>query len=180
MNLIEAKVEAALFSKMQEGKEVWIVKVKYGKEFDYFLSTNKDDEDISVTFYKHGCEKGVGYTPPVARDPYGQTDKKRKKKTAMEIMDEREEEREVVKKLKGDKSENGKSGKGKTKEDSKSSGKSIKMTYKALRKEVVAGNVVFNKAGKSIPVTAKAEKQPDKQVNVVVEEKGKKKFFKIV
>ena len=59
MNLIEAKVEAATFSRLT-GKTVYIV--QNSKEADdFYIGTNEvDDAKRAVTFYRDGCEKGEG------------------------------------------------------------------------------------------------------------------------
>lgn len=56
----------------------------------------------------------------------------------------------------------------------------VKMTWKKLRAEVVAGNTVYNKSGKSIPCSKRAEDMPNKEVSVTIENMGKTKIYRLV
>lgn len=59
-------------------------------------------------------------------------------------------------------------------------GKTGKMTYKDLRKEVLAGHTVYNRQGKKIPCTKMAERTPDKAAKVIVSNKGETKVYQIL
>lgn len=90
MNIIEAGVEAALFSKLTD-RTVYIV--HYFKDKDeFYLSTSEDDKKNAETFYKNGCKEGKGYTPPATRE-----DTKPKKKLTQEEAMERAEQRKLGK-----------------------------------------------------------------------------------
>jgi hypothetical protein len=82
MNIQEAKVEAALFSKLSD-RVVYIVNYSKDKE-EFFLSTSEDDKKSAVTFYQYGCEEGKGYRPPVLRHD---EEKPKRKRTAEELID---------------------------------------------------------------------------------------------
>lgn len=59
-------------------------------------------------------------------------------------------------------------------------GDTIKLTYKDLRKEVLAGHTVYNRQGKKIPCTKMAERTPDKVAKVIVNKKGETKVYQIL
>lgn len=56
-------------------------------------------------------------------------------------------------------------------------GNKVVMSAKELRKEVIAGNMVFTKAGKKIPMTKRAEQDPNKKYNVIIKIENKLKHF---
>lgn len=78
MNLIEAKVEAALFSRLTM-KTVSIHADTKDKD-NFLLNVGEDMVDKSVTWYKEGCEKGIGVHVPVKRE------EPKRKKTAEELI----------------------------------------------------------------------------------------------
>lgn len=83
MNLQEAKVEAALASRLMS-KPTYIVANSKDKD-DFFISFSDDDKTKAETWYTHGCEKGEGYRPPVSnRDEQP----KKRKRTAEEIIED--------------------------------------------------------------------------------------------
>lgn len=59
-------------------------------------------------------------------------------------------------------------------------GETVKMTYKDLRKEVLAGHTVYNRQGKKIPCTKMAERTPDKVAKVIVNKKGETKIYQLI
>lgn len=59
-------------------------------------------------------------------------------------------------------------------------GDAVKITYKELRKQVLAGNEVYSKAGQSIPCTQRAAKTPDKEVKVVITKEGTINKYQII
>lgn len=60
------------------------------------------------------------------------------------------------------------------------SGETVKLSYKDLRKEVLAGHTVYNRQGKKIPCTKMAERTPDKVVKVIINKKGETKVYQIL
>lgn len=65
----------------------------------------------------------------------------------------------------------------KTNRPAVSGGKTVTMTAKQLRAEVVAGNVVFNSKGTSIPMSKRAAEEPAKKYEVTVKANGKVKEY---
>lgn len=59
------------------------------------------------------------------------------------------------------------------------SGETVKLSYKDLRKEVLAGHTVYNRQGKKIPCTKMAERTPDKVAKVSIRKEGKQIVFYI-
>jgi len=156
MDVMEAKVAGCTLSKGMSSEIVWVVKIKD----EHYLTTNEQDSKGAITFFKFGCEKGIGYTPPVTRDSPQQG--KKKKRTAKELIKGLVDDEEVVE------------------VKDKVKGKGAKMTWKQLEKEVLSGNFVYTKQGKKIPCTIKAQRAPNKEVSVSVKEIGKKKHISII
>lgn len=88
MNLVEAKVEAAIASRLLE-KVVYIVENSKEKD-DYLLDMSLDRKDFT-TFYKNGCEKGEGFHQQANKFE----EPKKRKRTVEEIMDDREKRKEA-------------------------------------------------------------------------------------
>lgn len=105
MTLIEAKVEAALCSRLSD-RTYYIVStktmaltngvtVKKGMDEDFLLTTTEDLQ--AVTWYKNGAEKGEGIHIKVTKWDEAQT-RKNTKRSAKEIITDLENKPEKVKK----------------------------------------------------------------------------------
>lgn len=81
MTLIEAKVEAALLSRLAD-KAFYIVEDKKG---DFLLDPNPRKD--AATWYSAGCEHGIGVHLKVTKWDEKQAAKNKRKKTADELID---------------------------------------------------------------------------------------------